>query len=157
MDINVPPQMLLEHDKETEKHIAEVQENIGEFIDELKYRAFIHDVSKFKEPERSIYALALPKLKDTVFGSKEYENLLCEVSEALKHHYKNNRHHPEFHKNGIEDMDLVDLMEMVADWKAATKRNKDGDIFKSIEINTKRYEISPQLAKILENTVKRYL
>lgn len=43
---------------------------------------------------------------------------------------------------------------MLCDWKAATKRNKNGNIRKSIEINAQKYNISPQLEQILENTVK---
>ena len=47
-------------------------------------------------------------------------------------------------------------VEMLADWAAASKRNKNGNIHKSIAINTPRFNISPQLAKILTNTVNRY-
>jgi hypothetical protein len=74
---------------------------------------------------------------------------------AREHHYSKNRHHPEFHKEGIDGMDLFDLIEMLVDWKAATERNKNGNIRKSIDINTERFKISPQLKKILENTVNR--
>ena len=48
-------------------------------------------------------------------------------------HYAKNRHHPENHRNGIKDMTLVDLIEMLSDWKAATLRHADGNILKSIE------------------------
>ncbi len=51
-------------------------------------------------------------------------------------------------------MTLVDLIEMLADWRAATKRNKNGNIRKSIDINAEKYGISPQLKKIFENTVR---
>jgi hypothetical protein len=47
----------------------------------------------------------------------------------------------------------MDLMEMVADWKAASERHNDGNIMKSIEHNTGRFDIAPQLAQILKNTV----
>ena len=53
-------------------------------------------------------------------------------------------------------MTLVDLIEMLADWKAATERNKDGNIRKSIEINSGKYNMSPQLRTIFENTVREY-
>jgi DNA-binding response OmpR family regulator len=58
---------------------------------------------------------------------------------------------------GLNGMDLLDLMEMMADWKASTLRNKDGDISKSLEINKKRFGISDQLFDILNNTINRYL
>ena len=51
-------------------------------------------------------------------------------------------------------MTLIDLMEMLADWKAATKRHEDDKIENSIEINSKKYNIDQQLKQILVNTVK---
>jgi hypothetical protein len=51
-------------------------------------------------------------------------------------------------------MDLIDLVEMFCDWKAATLRHKDGDINKSIEINSQRFKMSDQLKKIFINTLK---
>ena len=73
---------------------------------------------------------------------------------ALAHHYANNRHHPEHHKNGVDDMTLIDVLEMLIDWKAASERHNDGNILKSIEKNADRFGLSPQLVKILENTAK---
>ena len=72
---------------------------------------------------------------------------------ALDHHYRENNHHPEYYEDGIKGMSLVDLIEMVCDWMAATKRVQNGDIYTSLEINKKRFGIDDQLAKILENTV----
>lgn len=40
----------------------------------------------------------------------------------------------------------------MCDWKAASMRHEDGDIRKSIEKNTKRFNLSPQLVNILKNT-----
>ena len=74
----------------------------------------------------------------------------------LDHHYKNNRHHPEYHKNGIDDMNLIDLVEMFCDWLAATKRHADGDIMKSIKHNKDRFKMNEQLVKIFENTAKEF-
>jgi hypothetical protein len=71
---------------------------------------------------------------------------------ALDHHYANNSHHPEHYKNGIDDMSLLDLVEMICDWKAASERHNNGNIRKSIEVNGKRFEMSPQLIRIFENT-----
>jgi hypothetical protein len=50
-------------------------------------------------------------------------------------------------------MSLIDLIEMVCDWMAATMRVKDGDIYKSLEINQERFGIDEQLAGIIKNTV----
>jgi hypothetical protein len=72
---------------------------------------------------------------------------------ALQHHYDKNAHHPEHYKNGIEDMNLIDIMEMFCDWRAASMRHNNGNLRKSIEINGERFNMSPQLVKIFENTV----
>ena len=55
---------------------------------------------------------------------------------------------------GITGMSLIDVLEMLIDWKAATLRHNNGDILKSIEINQKRFGYSDDLKKILLNTVK---
>ena len=54
----------------------------------------------------------------------------------------------------VNDMNLVDLLEMLCDWKSATMNHpeKPGDLSKSIQILGERYNISPQLAKVLYNT-----
>jgi hypothetical protein len=55
---------------------------------------------------------------------------------------------------GISGMTLLDLTEMLCDWKAATLRHNDGDIRKSIEINQKRFGYSDELKRILLNTLR---
>jgi hypothetical protein len=147
---------LLTHDSETLKHVNEVRANIWTLIKELDLRAQVHDASKFEEPERSVFADNTPKLAKTEYGTPEYDVLLEQVKPAIEHHYAKNTHHPEHWPHGIEDMDLLDLVEMLADWTAATKRNKNGNIHKSIEHNEQRFGINPQLSKIFTNTVNRY-
>ena len=44
--------------------------------------------------------------------------------------------------SGVNDMTLVDLVEMLADWKAATERHDDGDLAKSLEIQRERFGLS---------------
>jgi hypothetical protein len=141
---------------ETHKHVRKVQEKLFLLIGELQNRSLNHDNSKFEEPELSIFAANTEKLAKTQYGTPEYKELLAQVKPAIDHHYSKNRHHPEFHRNGVEDMDLVDVVEMLSDWIAATERVKDGNIRKSIEINAVRYNLSPQLVRILTNTVDRY-
>ena len=141
---------------ETHKHVRNVQKNINVFAIDLLKRGENQDNSKFEEPELSIFADQTSKLGQTAYGSDEYKSLLGLVKPAIDHHYSKNRHHPEHWPNGVEDMTLIDLLEMLADWKAATERNKDGNIRKSIEINSTRYNMSPQLRTIFENTVREY-
>jgi hypothetical protein len=149
-------EQILLHNSETLKHINEVRSNVWKLIQALDVRAAVHDLSKFEEPECSIFAENTPKLAKTEYGSPQYTELLKEVQGAIDHHYSKNTHHPEHYSRGVDDMDLVDVCEMLCDWAAATKRNKNGNIHKSIEHNTTRFNLSPQLASILTNTVNRY-
>ena len=50
-------------------------------------------------------------------------------------------------------MNLIDLLEMIGDWKAASERHADGDVCKSLLINKERFDYSDELYYILKNTV----
>jgi hypothetical protein len=139
--------------KETKKHIETVNEMVSKFIKIISKQAKGHDQSKLEEPEFSTFKIYTEKLKNSTYGSDEYKGFLKDMKPALDHHYKNNSHHPEHHDKGIDGMNLVDLLEMFCDWKAATMRHDDGCIKKSIEINAERFKISPQLKSIFKNSV----
>jgi len=138
---------------ETRKHIRRVGEIVGLVVNDLLARAVKHDASKVEEPEAPIFEEFTKKLKGTTYDSPEYRGFLAAMKPALDHHYANNRHHPEHFPEGVNGMTVVDLMEMIADWKAASERHDDGNILTSIEKNMERFGITPQLAQILKNTV----
>lgn len=139
--------------KETLFHIKEVGSNIYKAINELVDRARTHDNSKLENPELEIFA-NVPDLSKIEYGSQAYKESLECVRPAIEHHYACNRHHAEHWANGFNDMSLIDLIELLADWKAATLRQKNGNLLKSIELNAERYKLSPQLRQILENTAR---
>jgi hypothetical protein len=78
------------------------------------------------------------------------------MGDGLAHHDATNRHHPEHFPNGANGMTLVDLIEMLADWKAATERGRDGDLAQTLEIHRERFGLAPQLMDILSNTARHY-
>lgn len=133
-------------------HIKRVNSLLIEFAKEPLTRAQVHDQSKLESPEKEAFDIHTPKLAKSTYGSEEYEKALDGLGPALHHHYVNNSHHPEFYVNGIEGMNLLDLVEMFFDWKAASERHEDGDIMKSIDINRERFGIPHALVKIFENT-----
>jgi len=139
---------------ETKKHILTVGKYINICSKLLFERAITHDQTKMENPEWDIFKEYTPKLATSTYGSDEYKIFLKEMNIALKHHYENNRHHPEYYENGIKDMTLIDLVEMLCDWKSATLRHNNGDIIKSIEQNQKRFGYSDELKQILLNTIK---
>jgi len=138
---------------ETWKHIEQVMKLLEHMKSLLTERMFSHDRSKLDHPEVTIFTEYTPKLKVTTYGSDEYKRFLKEMKPALDHHYAKNRHHPEHYPDGVNDMNLIDILEMFCDWACSCKRHKDGDLVKSIEINTERFGLSPQLVRILRNSV----
>lgn len=134
------------------KHIMRLRTLLNVCCHELMKRGEAHDQSKLTSPEVNLFTEYTPKLAGCTYGSEEYKVFLKDMGPALEHHYANNRHHPEHFKNGIEDMNLLDMVEMLCDWKAASERHNDGNIRKSIEHNADRFNMSPQMVKIFENT-----
>lgn len=135
-------------------HIKRVNQLLGEFAQELIRRGMVHDDSKLEAPEKDLFDQYTPKLKGVTYGSDEYKQFLEELKPALDWHYQKNSHHPEHYENGINGMDLADLVEMFFDWKAASERHDDGDIFRSIDQNKDRFDMSDQLCDIFRNTAK---
>jgi hypothetical protein len=140
--------------QDTLEHIAKVQAWINVCRNLLETRAEVHDASKLREPELSGFANAKIRLAGAVYGSPEYQALLDESRPIINEHYRVNSHHPEYFENGISGMSLLDVLEMLCDWKAAGERTKDGSIEQSLRVNVKRFGIEPQLAALLWNTAK---
>lgn len=140
---------------DTQAHIDRVATFLNQFAGILQERAIVHDKSKLMSPEKEVFDRVTPQLRGLEYGSDEYKASLAEMGDALKNHYIQNSHHPEHYPNGINDMTLFDIVEMLCDWKAATERHATGNLHKSIEINTERFKMSPQLAEIFVNTIER--
>lgn len=142
--------------KKTKEHIETVTIMIDVIINELIKRAERHDTSKLKTPEVEIFDEFTPKLAGCTYGSKEYKGFLEGMGPALDHHYAFNRHHPEHFIKGIDGMNIIDLIEMLCDWKAATLRHDNGDILRSINFNKKRFKMSDQLVSIFQNSTELF-
>ena len=140
---------------DTLEHIATVQRFLGEAIGDLQARVSGHDRSKLEEPEKSMFDEFTPKLRDTTYGSEEYESYRAAMGEALQHHYEVNDHHPEHFENGVAGMDLIQVVEMLADWKAATLRHADGDLGSSIRKNAERFGYGEEFEGLLWRTADR--
>lgn len=138
---------------DTYAHIAEVRGLLLNVAVDLIRRAHVHDASKLEDPERAVFDEFTPKLRETTYGSDKYQEYLAAMGAGLRHHYEMNRHHPEHFPKGIADMTLIDLIEMLCDWQAATKRHADGDIHRSIEQNAERFGYGEELKQLFLNTV----
>lgn len=168
--------------QDTLNHIEQVRDRLRIIVSHLHKRIQDHDLSKLHPPEKEVFDEYTPKLRDSTYGSDEYEQFRREMGKALEHHYFNNSHHPEYYgymecngcfsqysrdynqpcpvcgytqmtlRPNVSGMDLLDIVEMLCDWKAATLRHADGDLRKSIEINQKRFGYTDELKAILTNT-----
>ncbi|CAN5566670.1 hypothetical protein BH10PLA2_BH10PLA2_25990 [soil metagenome] len=117
--------MLAFYERRTNGHIERVRKcltllaAIVDCGDELAERARSHDASKFGPEEYIPYVWLTEYHRRRRAGERfEYpEGIADQVKSAIEHHFKTNRHHPEFHANP-NDMSDVDLIEMVCDWTA---------------------------------------
>lgn len=137
----------------TMQHIERVRNLINKVAIELIRRGEKHDQSKLEPPEVAAFTAQTPALAKLEFGTAEYEASKQQLGEALIHHYAKNRHHPEHHKDGVNSMNLVDILEMFIDWKAGSERQHNGNLKKSIEYNGNKFGLSPQLIRIFENSI----
>ena len=154
--------------KDTKDHKNKVKKYIKLCARNLLYRGIVHDDSKLETPEKEIFDEYTPKLQNSTYGSEEYKIFLKEMGKALEHHYKTNDHHPEFFAmhyksrdgkgtpvyKGVSGMNLIQLTEMLCDWYAASQRHNDGDIYKSIEENQKRFGYSDEIKSVFYRTIE---
>jgi len=135
-------------------HISEVQENLERIATELRQRGLAHDRTKLQELEFDAFVSTRDRFKKTNYGTPEYQVLIDEVKPAVDHHYQNNRHHTGFHETGIGDMNLIDVIEMICDWRAAARRSPDKAFKDTLDYAYKKYNISEQFGVIILNTLK---
>lgn len=140
--------------RETVQHCRRVGLYILQCTEELNNRAINHDVSIFRPDEFDLFAQETPGLRELEYDSEEYRAALDRLRPALVRHYAGNRHHPDYHDGGVESMNLLDLIEMLADWKAAAERQVRGSLAKSIKLNAKRFDYGDDIENLLMVTAR---
>jgi hypothetical protein len=133
--------------------MKKVQGHLLDVVLNFRLRSTMHDASKLQEPERSGYAGLTEALAGLTYGTPEYRAAFAPFEEIIQHHYAHNAHHPEHWPNGVNDMSLFDILEMLADWKAASERG-GGDFAESFQVSVQRFGIGQPLQGILLNTVR---
>jgi hypothetical protein len=141
---------------DTTQHICRVGQLLREICQQLAERGVYHDSSKLGPAEKPYFDALGESLKGVKYGSPEYQAALARLRPALVHHYAHNRHHPESRKGGIGAMTLIDLLELLADWKAAAERHgrRDCNLAHSLRVNRKRFTIPAPIYRQLVNTAK---
>lgn len=135
-------------------HISEVQENLFQMRAILEARGIAHDRTKFLAIEFDAFVKARPRFKEADYGSPEYQECVNMIRPSIDHHHANNRHHIAFYKNGFSDMNLFDILEMLADWKAASRRNSGLSFVDSLPRAFERYSIPKNMQKHIMATLK---
>jgi hypothetical protein len=103
-------------------------------------RALKHDLSKYSKEEEPYFRKITHLLRNCEYGSEEYKRFLKELQPALNHHYLVNSHHPEHYIQGISGMSDLDRIELLCDWRAASRRHKTGNLITSINKNRERFK-----------------
>lgn len=142
--------------KQLVDHREDVQSLLNSLAHQLIERGRIHDKSKFSDPELEGFSKNIDMVKDIKYGTEEHINNKRKLQSVIDTHHKNNQHHPEHWNRGIEDMSILDILEMMVDWKCASKKYKHGNFKDSLEVNSKLYGISDQLKSVMENTFNRH-
>lgn len=108
-------------------------------IRKLTKKIINHDNSKIEHiPEFNLYKNVVYKLDGLEYGTKEHTEAKQELDQGFEIHCINNRHHPEhFNSEGIEGMDMYDIIEMIIDWCSAALcrgfKYKLSSLYKRIE------------------------
>jgi len=132
-------------------HVSRVRALLAQVGYQIFNRSIDHDASKLRYPEKEVFDAWTPALKKLEFGSDDYNFALEQMGVGLQHHYAANRHHPEHFTNGIDGMNLIDLLEMVCDWIAAAYDKPNGV---NLGYLANRFKIDLQLHSIIANTLK---
>lgn len=140
---------------ETLKHKNRVGDLLLQAVSDLQSRALHHDDSKFSLDEFTGFAAITKDMAGNPYGSEKYKQKLNEARPTIELHQKRNRHHPEYFRDGIKDMTLIDLIEMLADWKAAGERPGGmNNLRSSIAFGKTRWGFDDQFEQMLINTAQ---
>lgn len=135
-------------------HMKEVAALLSQAEADLRQRGVVHDLTKLQEPEFTAFVSNTPHFKQANYGTPEYAACVERIRPAIEHHHQNNRHHTAFHPNGVADMNLMDIIEMVADWRAAARRSPDLSFKEALPRAFKKYGIDETLQKLILNTIE---
>lgn len=135
------------------QHVSMVQALLRKVAHRLLERADAHDLSKLAEDELE----GMARISQNKLGSPEYVSALS--SPVVKLHWSRNSHHPEHFAQGFKDMSVLDVIEMVCDWKATNIVRGRGYLEweKSVDIMAERLQLSVQeyyFVKVISQMVK---
>ena len=127
------------------KHSTYGSDEYNGFLKKMGVALDHHYANNRHHPEHFGVAIKC-KLCNAIYNDKAYIGTICKECNSQKIESYST----------LNSMNLVDIIEMFCDWKAATMRHADGDIIKSIEINKKRFGYGSTIEAIFKNTAKLF-
>lgn len=138
---------------EMQHHRVLVQANLLRIADALRARAALHDISKYSLDEFQAVVQIKKVAREFPYGSAEYNQAISDNSVGLSKHFERNSHHPEFHSDGVQGMQLIDLIEMVCDWKAANTLRDDVQWSNVTAMHIERFKLSKDYVWLIDMIV----
>lgn len=135
------------------EHKTTVVQYLLYITEDLRHRAVVHDDSKLDQFEKDMYDALSKEYKHHKSKSNISEKSKMIIKRGLEHHYCLNNHHPEHFKNGINDMTLIDIIEMLCDWMTYADRCHK-DINEIIDYYQHKYNFSNEFKTLINNTIK---
>lgn len=153
------------HIKLVGKYCNKLYENGKNIPVEIISRGMKHDKSKFLESEYIPYIYLTWKYKCKDDGVDfDITNNKGMIDKATKYHVFNNRHHPEFHSQGIDEknkdvlskkiidatlMEDIDIMEMVCDWCAMSEERDNSPYDWAEKTINKKWKFTKEQEKLI--------
>ena len=122
-------------------HQRQVSILLRQFARMLENRADLHDLSKLSLDEFGGYVEVNRVARQFPYGSPEYKASLKD-NKVIELHFSRNRHHPEHHPGGVNEMSLIDFIEMVIDWIAASRTYGTTEWEKVIKTQQERFGLT---------------
>lgn len=104
------------------------------FINKILDAIHVHDMSKYYHDEFDAYRAKFYPTENEVNNKDNKIIVENNFEKAWEHHYRTNRHHPEFfiEHNSTIDTDPVAFMEMLCDWLGMSIAYNPDDPFKNL-------------------------
>lgn len=131
------------------RHVALVRKNLQGISQELDRRGLIHDLSKVQLDELGGFINFNRAAREHPYGSEEYKRSMVEHGGVIDLHFSRNSHHPEHHPNGVADMGLFDIIEMVCDWKAASETYGQTSFEEALAIQVDRFGLTSEQVYVI--------
>ena len=136
-----------------QRHITIVQKYLTRLSNRLAERAIEHDLSKLSKDELAGFVEVNQIARLHPYGSPEHKASLS-GNKTIDLHFSRNSHHPEYWPNGIDDMSLLDLIELVVDWKAASLTYGQTSLQDSLAIQQKRFNLDDKMMWLISLIVE---